>query len=181
MKEIIPLLLFLILISCKKDVADENNIVVTIETNREYVNEQDFFDDQNKSDTIYFDAEIDDCGEWGGPRENIKIYSNYKNEKILNYKKFKFNCDSTGYYYNLKNPELDFEKELVINQLEKNLIKKLFQDLMAAKINQKWISNAGSVYKLRSSDSTLYINILTDKTDFNEKYIEFKNELKLTK
>jgi len=121
---------------------------------------------------------IDVCSEWGGPKEYFKIYSNPQDQQILNYKKYKFNCDSIAFYYS-NDSLLQFKKNKILTDIDKKTLSQLFLDLMKAKINEVYGSNAGSVYHLKNSDSTLNISVITDKTDFNEKYIKFKDIMKL--
>lgn len=177
-------LAFLCLISCKqkkvKDYSSPMNQVNILE-----VEEEDFFKDYQygdvKRDTLYLNITLDDCGEWGGPKENIKIYVDSKDNYQLEYKRFKFNCDSIGYYYNQRSPLLDYKKVITLNKKEKDIVSSFFVDLMKAKINEEVYSNAGSVYQLFDRDSTLYLDIHSERKTIMKKFLGFKESLDLKK
>ena len=75
--------------------------------NTEYVfqeSKDNFFPElrvANVSDTVYLDAEIDDCGEWGGPKDRFVLYKDSLGSYKLNCVRHRFNCDSIPYYLSL--------------------------------------------------------------------------------
>jgi len=162
----------------------KDNVLIDIkitEEDRKYVNQNDFFEEYllyEHPDTIHLYAMIDECGEWGGPREEIKIYPISSKEFQLNYKKHKFNCDSISFYYN-NDSILDFDKKIILGKENKKELSDFFLKLMKAKINEKVKSNAGSVFSLVNSDSTMILSIHTGKTDIVDSYQSLIKKLNL--
>ncbi|GEM_PF-2480698 len=175
------LFVFFFFFSCYKK--DEALVDITLNSQeREYINKNDFFEEYKygdiKPDTIYLSVIIDDCGEWGGPREFFKIYVNKENEFVLHFDKYKFNCDSISYYYN-NDTILDIENKILLKDKEKQALSEFFKELMNAKIQEKLNSNAGSIFILHNTDSTMNVSIHTDKTNIVEKFNLLKKELNI--
>lgn len=179
MKNISTYIFIFFLISCNQKNKQEEIFEIKLDSNFTYVNESDFFED-NSLDSISLYVMDDICGEWGGPEEKIEIFSNSIGDKVLNYKKYKFNCDSIHFYYNSK-PIFDYEKSIILSDYEKGKISYFFEKLIKAKIQEKHRGNAGKIFYLKNNDSTLLISILTDKTDISESFNELKSDLKLSK
>lgn len=169
-----------LILNCKKN---ENEVLVEINLdspdNRKYVNETDFFEDLYLyKDTLHLYVNIAECGEWGGPREYIEIYNNPDESFILEYKKYKFNCDSIPKYYGNESI-LEIKRELNLSKKDKKYLSRFFTDLMKAKINEVHRSNAGSLFILNNTDSTMILEVVTDKTDIGDKFQSLKKKLKL--
>lgn len=179
MRNIFIYIFLFLLLSCNQKNKQEEIFEIKLDSNFTHVNESDFFDD-NLSDSISLFVMDDICGEWGGPEEKIEIFSNSIGDKVLNYKKYKFNCDSIDFYYN-SNPIFDYERSIILNDNEKSKISCFFEKLIKAKIQEKHGSNAGKIFHLQNSDTTLLISIVTDKTDISESFYLLKRDLKLTK
>jgi hypothetical protein len=132
-----------------------------------------------KLDTLYLSAIPNDCGEWGGPRDEFKMYVDSVNQYKLEYKRFKFSCDSIAYYRNIKKPILAREKLILIDKKSKVLVSEFFTEILKAKMNQRVPSNAGSWYWLRSRDSTLNIEVYSDRDEIKNKFLRFKKDIGL--
>ena len=173
------LMLFMLLASCK----DKSNEQITLVSPKAVVADNDFFPMYKggitKQDTISLFARIDDCGEWGGPEYTFKIYTNSIGQYYLDYKRFKFNCDSIPYYRSLKKLPLEKHTVLLLNKKSKAIISDFFTRLMKAKIKENVNSNAGSMYSLTSSDSTLMVNVYSDKDEIKDDFVQFKKKLGL--
>jgi len=178
-RNILTYVFIFLLISCNQKEKQEDILEIKLESNFIYVNESDFFEN-SYLDSISLFVIDDVCGEWGGPEEKIEIFSNSVGDKVLNYKKYKFNCDSIYFYYN-SNPIFDYERNIILNSNEKSKISSFFEKMIKAKIQEKHGGNAGKVFHLQNKDSTLLISIITDKTDISESFNILKKDLKLTK
>ena len=167
-------------LNCKKNENDSFfEINLDSPENRKYVNESDFFEDLYLyKDTLHLYVNIAECGEWGGPREYIEIYNNSDESFILDYKKYKFNCDSIPKYYG-NDSILDLKKEKILSKNDKKYLSRFFTDLMKAKINEVHMSNAGSLFLLNNTDSTMILEVITDKTDIGDKFQSLKKKLNL--
>lgn len=178
------IILFSVLIgisSCDKQKDDVLVDIKITDEDRKYVNKNDFFEEYllyKNSDTILLYTMIDKCGEWGGPKEEMKIFPIFTGEFQLNYRKHKFNCDSISFYYN-NNSILDFEKKIILGKENKKELSDFFLKLMKAKINERVNSNAGSVFSLVNSDSTIVLYIHTGKTDIVDSYQSLIKKLNL--
>ncbi len=165
------------ILSCeKKNENDFPDITIDFE-NKDYIDKSDFFESFH-SDTLEMYVNLDECGEWGGPKEIFKIYKKDKINFMLRYEKYKFSCDSISYYYGF-DTIIDYKKEIEINKIEKKLLSSFFEDLIKAKINEVQLGNFGSVYELNNSDSTLNILVYTNKTDIKKRFLRLKEKLKL--
>ena len=141
------------------------------------VKETIFFPRDHSNDTLYFNVSIDDCGEWGGPKEEFIIYIDSSDTYQLNYKRYRFNCDSIGVYADNRKKLLEFEKTITLDDPEKKVISDFLLDLMQAKIEEEIDSNAGSAYQVFKSDSTLMVDVASTKKDIELSYYKFKSNL----
>ncbi len=160
------------MVSCNKYEAAKN-LPVEIKTQTE---EDDFFPEYYSKDTLSLNVMIDDCGEWGGPEDEFRIYRDSLRQYTMDFKRYSFNCDSIGKYYGIDKP-LEFKKTLVMNDSSKKVISIFFVDLMKAKIQENLKSNGGSRYKLFNNDYTLLIDVYSDEKEIEEEYYKFKKGL----
>jgi hypothetical protein len=178
MKFYTALLVIVAMISCSKRT---DRVEPDIE--KQYTLDDDFFPEYKggaiKHDTIYLSVVIDDCGEWGGPRDEFKMYVDLSDEYRLNFKRFRFKCDSIGYYNSLDKLPLDRQEDLVLSARQKNILSNFYMLLMKAKMKECVNSNAGSLFSLRSNDSTLNIQVYSNKAEVKNDYINFKRALDL--
>ena len=97
------------------------------------------------------------CGEWGGDKEQIRVYRNHPNEKILlDYKKLIIDCDDP---YNQKENARIIEKDKIESNREiLVLVEKSIQNLINQKLsNDQVIAHSGIANYVISKDSTLII------------------------
>lgn len=178
MKFYTALLVIVAMISCSK-----RTDKVEPDIEKQYTLDDDFFPEYKggtiKHDTIYLSVVIDDCGEWGGPRDEFKMYVDVSNKYHLNYKRFRFKCDSIGYYNSLGKLPLDKQKDFILNARQKTILSNFYMLLMKAKMKEYVNSNAGSLYSLRSNDSTLNIQVYSNKDEVKDDYINFKRAMGL--
>lgn len=164
--------IFLLIVSCNKHEAVEN---LSVNLNPQTL-EEDFFPEYYSKDTLSLNVMIDDCGEWGGPEDEFRIYIDSLRQYRLDFKRYRFNCDSIGKYYGKEKP-LEFKKTFILNKVGKKAISDFLVDLMKAKIHENLKSNAGSGYQLFNNDSTLFINVSSTDKRIKEDYYEFKKNI----
>ena len=170
---------FLIIFSCTKS-KEEVIFEYNFENQENRMQQNKDFSKSFNNDTLFIKVELDECGEWGGPKEKIKIFKNINKELLLEYSKFKFNCDSIGEYYT-SNPKLDYKKTIHLNEKLQNKVAQYITELSNAKLYEYVYSNAGSIYEISKSDSTIYISIHTENKQIEEFYKNLKTELNLLK
>lgn len=151
--------------------------------NTEYVfqeSKDNFFPElrvANVSDTVYLDAEIDDCGEWGGPKDRFVLYKDSLGSYKLNCVRHRFNCDSIGFYYS-KPKSLEYCKTIVLEPAGKQAVTDFFKNLMVARVGEKY-TDWGNHFYLHNNDSTLVIKVKSDELDLENKFYHFKKQLGL--
>ena len=164
--------IFLLMVSCNKHEAMEN---LSANLNPQNL-EEDFFPEYYSNDTLSLNVMIDDCGEWGGPEDKFRIYIDSLMRYRLDFKRYRFNCDSIGKYYGEEKP-IEFEKALILNKDDKKIISGFLVHLMKAKIHEKLESDSGDGYKLFDNDSSLFISIRSTDKRIKEDYYKFKKDL----
>ncbi|RYJ41376.1 hypothetical protein [Flavobacterium beibuense] len=130
-----------------------------------------------KNDTLYLEVMIDDCGEFGGPSDNFKVYvDSYRNYR-LEYKRFRFNCDSIQYYYELETKPIGLKEDILLNDNKKRILSLFMENLLMGKVSEQVSTNAGSYYHLYNSDSTLNISVHSENGKLENEFYNFKKEL----
>lgn len=132
-----------------------------------------------KTDTLYLDVQIDNCGEWGGPRNEFKIYVDSENQYLMECRRYRFNCDSIGKYRQLYEKPLEYSRTFVLGSMHKKVVSAFFMNLMQAKISEHNGSNAGCIYWLHNNDSTLDIYVHTEQEKIEEDFYLFKKAFRL--
>jgi len=167
------------MVSCNKESDTEAN-----ELTQKIKNGNEFFPEYAvgdvKLDTLYLSVIPDDCGEWGGPRDEFKMYVDSVNHYNLEYKGFKFSCDSIDYYRNIRKPVLARRELLLLDAKSKDFLSDFFTEILKAKMQQKVHANAGSWLWLRSRDSTLNIEVYSGKDEIKKNFLMLKNNLGLS-
>lgn len=175
MKYAAALLLLLSLISC-----DKNASLDLYGDPSE--NEDDFFPEYQggdvRSDTLYLYVNLDDCGEWGGPPEKFRLYVDSLRQYQLEYKRYRFNCDSIDKYYSQQKP-LELATIIKMDESRKKTVSDFLVRVMRAKISEDVNSNAGSIYSIHSNDSTFDVEVYTTKERIKEDFYTFKKSLGL--
>ena len=106
---------------------------------------------------IYLIQINDKCGEWGGDKEQVRIYKNRPSDKILlDYKKLIINCDDP--YSQKETAQLNEKDKIESNNEILELIEASIHDLIDQKLsNEQQISHSGIANYVISKDSTLII------------------------
>lgn len=173
-------LLFTVIFSCDK----HNEKVIEKISNKQNTEEIFFFPKykfgDKKLDTLFLYVQLDDCGEWGGPKEDFKIYVNKENSYILNYKKYIFDCDSIGKHYSLPQ-KLDYSRNIVLKENDKKLIRSYILNLIEQKIMEEDTDHSANYFVLKNQDSTLNIVLASSKIQARETFMKLKTKLKLMK
>lgn len=181
MRNIAVLSLILVLVSsCNRNATNSRD---KIDENIMQRERNDFFmeDEYGIMDTLYMEVVLADCGECGGPLEEYKIYEDKEKMYRLEYKKYKYVCDSLDKYYG-KDPVVAKKQSLNLRVTERHLISDFFIEFMNEKVGKKpFTSHAGNVFILYNRDSTLFMRAYTDSKRIKDKYLEFKNSLGLSK
>ena len=166
------LLLLLGLISCSE--VNKHDMIISQQTPLDI----GFFPQFNSSDTLFLNVRIDDCGEWGGPEDEYRIYRDSLRRYVLDFERYKMNCDSINFYYSKQKP-LELKKKIVLNETTKKVISNLFVNIMQGKIEEYNGSNGGSIYELFTNDSTLFVRVHSAEKQIEKQYYEFKKGLGL--
>ncbi len=175
--------LLLLIVKCNQNNNNNNNnnnngILYNLDS-LEHEEDKDIFNMLYvNSDTLNLYADIRDCGEFGGHKEIIKIYSDRHNHRYnLNYKKYYSNCDSIGRY--LLNNKVEFESTIKLTEKNKKSIYHYIQKLLELKLNQRFYSNANNIFSVYKSDSTLVISVSDVDIRKLENYNKLIKDLKI--
>ncbi len=111
---------------------------------------------------IYF--ETNECGEFGGHEEHMKISKKNTERYKLEYEKYQVNCDSMvnvfdgiGYLRRPLNTLIN-KKEIEIDESKKQAILDFTNDMVKSKFNaEELISHSEIKMSIVNSDSTFYI------------------------
>lgn len=120
---------------------------------------------------------FDECGEWGGHTEKIIIQTISENNTYGMYYKYRFDCDSIGYYYGLPIDSLPVDVSYRFEIADKQLQAiKLFSLLMLNKCySEPNFNHYGYVFTIKSSN----INLFYDGLSFMDEYVKLKHDLKI--
>ncbi len=141
---ITTLLLVFLIISCNKE--------ESVSQHSEYL----FENILNHNDTIFIESQFQDCGEWGGHKEHIKIY--YSEKKILlNYIKYKVNCGNRNNVGQIIQ-EKDFSKTIVLSEIQSRGIMNYINNLMKLKFISESFGNSGNSFIVKNSTGSLHIS-----------------------
>ncbi|MCJ8153565.1 hypothetical protein MKJ01_07280 [Chryseobacterium sp. SSA4.19] len=138
------LLLVFLLISCNKEEPFSKNT------------EYSFEDILDHTDTLSINSRFDECGEWGGHKEYIKIYSSDKKE-ILKYTKYKVNCGNTNHVGQIIQTK-DFSKTIVLSKAQNKAVMYYMNNLLQLKFITQSFGNSGNSFSIKRSDGSLHIS-----------------------
>lgn len=132
---------------------------------------------QNLALTI--ETHFNECGEWGGNEEEIKVYSRRDKSLYLEYKKYYRNCDRIS-----EDDELTLQthKKIEINDQHKQLILEYIQALVEAKSREEINGErSGKYFSVKNEDESLKIEYIVDDGNlkFDRIYRQFITELGL--
>jgi len=144
-----------------------------------------FFDDHllfvSKEPFLNIYCQFEECGEWGGHEEYIKISK--KNEEVfqLEYEKYSVNCDTfvTEFdgrgYITLPKKELAMSKVIEVGDKEKKAILDFSHDMVESKFQEIFPGHAGLTLSISNSDSTFDISTYGGSPDHYLRLIERLN------
>ena len=141
----------------KKATAQEDFIALQEQTVSSVTQETDLLKIIDFYQEIYLIQRNDKCGEWGGDKEQLRIYKNNPDGRILlDYKKSIINCEDP---YSQKEPAKLIEKDRISSNREiLELIEKSIIDLTKHKISTPHsVSHSGIANYIISKDSTILI------------------------
>ena len=142
--------------------------------------DNDFFDPYvlgriNKQRNLKISARFNECGEWGGHKEEITVSADENSIFYANYKVFAYNCD-TAYNVGIDNNEKLLKDTIIlIDKTKKEAIKKYIYELVESKISER-IPTPNVYFSISNSDSSFVI-IARNKKAFNS-YLKFVNDLR---
>ena len=113
----------------------------------------------NHKNNLSIEARFDECGEWGGHKEIIKVFADSNKTIYANYQVFPFNCDSLDYYYTNQNLKPTIDKTIVFRDKEKKSVSDYLQRLTQSKTTERFPGHAGNIFTVVNSDSTLLIQV----------------------
>jgi hypothetical protein len=138
------------------------------------------FNAKNQTGYLSIETRFSECGEWGGHKEQIIIQADSDNSFHANYTVFPYDCDSLPYYIGINNLKPIINKTVAVNDKEKKSILDYVQRLMQSKIDERAFdgaTNAGNIFTLTNSDSSLFISLYNNKLSDIESYKQLITEL----
>ncbi|WP_312399073.1 hypothetical protein [Chryseobacterium sp.] len=150
MKTLILLLILIFFLNCSEKKIDKNS---------NYDQPKYSFENilsYGKEDTIFIKSRFQDCGEWGGHEELIKIYRSERKPK-LTYIKFRVDCgvrDSLGSIIQTKK----FIQHILLSNSQQLALMKYMNDLMKFKFLNEEISHSGNSFSLSNTQGDLKIS-----------------------
>jgi len=118
---------------------------------------------------------FDECGEWGGHFEKMKIYAVRKNKKIyLDYQRTEVDCnleESSSVY----SQDTIITKTIELSRANERAIVKYLESLVKSKITSRFPGHAGYYFEAEKSDSTFILK------SYDARESSMKNYLKLVK
>lgn len=168
---LIPFIFIISLLSsCQKQKSiqsEDNELFLNINELGEY----------NQRGNILLEAIFDECGEWGGHSEKIRIYVDSSMIAHARYMAYPFNCDSIEYYHDIKHIKPRFDTTIILdNQKQKSIITYMSR-LIQAKMTEKFPGHAGQTFAVSKSDSTLIIQVYDSKQKNINSYNQLLSEL----
>lgn len=132
-----------------------------------------------KEDTIFIKSRFQDCGEWGGHEELVKIYRSERKPK-LTYVKFKVDCgirNSLGQIIQTKK----FTQHILLSNSQQLVLMKYMNDLMKFQFLKEEISHSGNSFYLSNTKGDLKISHYGDQSLPLNSYNTLMTALKLPK
>jgi len=161
------ILTFILVISCSQNQDDA------------FFDESDLGAGGSKTSLIIY-ANFDECGEWGGHKEDLVIFAKSDNKFYATFKKSKVDCNQVGTLYGT--PEFhnsDYEKTFMLDANHKKAIKDYTQNLIQSKFSERHPGHAGKSFGIIKTDSTLIIDVYDNNSDNFKSYKELQKKLDL--
>jgi len=111
----------------------------------------------NNRKTLLLQTRNDRCGEWGGDKESIFIYSN-SNQKVYyaDYIKEVMQCDRP--YSDTSEREMTYKKKIIMEYETKLIAQQCITELAKMKLsNNFFVDHSGSINSAITSDSSIVI------------------------
>ena len=163
-KILIPFALLLLSCSSKKgSLKNYDKLIKTVEKMPEKKNPLGFL---SQSDTLQLSARFSECGEFGGHKEKILIYSNYKKEYFAKFTKDSIDLDCPN----------DFEEKALIvqdtiieiNKSKEKLIGNYLNKLYKRTIIGKTSDHDNDYFSAKTNHSGLSLYNVEPKKNWNE-------------
>jgi hypothetical protein len=132
-----------------------------------------------KTDTLFIKSRFEDCGEWGGHEELIKIYRSERKPK-LTYVKFKVDCgvrNSLGSIIQTK----QFTRHILLSNSQQLILMKYMTDLMKFQFLKEEISHSGNSFYVSNTKGDLRISHYGNQPLLLNSYNTLMTALKLQK
>jgi len=124
-------------------------------------------------------AYIEDCGEWGGHYEQMKLYALHKEKNIfLAYKKTNVDCnrqESDSTYLQ----DTIVSKTIKLSKANEKAIVSFLSELTTLKITSRFPGHAGNQFEVIKSDSTFYIKLYDGRKASLKNYKKLLEKLDL--
>lgn len=122
---------------------------------------------------------FNECGEWGGHFEKMKIYATHKSKKFyLDYKKTKVDCNlaESG---NVYSQDTIITKTIELNRANDKAIVNYLESLVKSKITSRFPGHSGNYFEAEKSDSTLTVKSYDSRKSSMENYLKLIKKLNL--
>ena len=130
------------------------------------------------TDTLEMSAYFDECGEFGGHREQIRIYKIEGSVPgdSLDTLGADLLIDTVKCASDNRKRILDKTKTKILTSDDKRVILKYVSELLENALNETWHSNAGKVYSVQCKMPKLAVSYLDDGQDWDGFY-EMRNSV----
>jgi len=175
MKQILPFLVLFLFFSCEEKVSQNGNRLFFGEVNTY---------GQNERTLLNINARFSECGEWGGNKENLKIFVKNKNiyeqnkEIYLEYIKIKMDCGTSE---KMTQPKESVEntKTILLNDENLNAITEYIEKMVNSKRYEEFPGHAGNSFSVYNSDSTLVVRNYSNDSKNERNFRKLMSKLNL--
>jgi len=157
---------FLILISCRK-----NPESATMEYALKNV--------LHYQDTLILKSRFEDCGEWGGHEEEMKVYRSGK-EIILNYIRYSVNCSERNGSGSIIQHKESSDR-LYLSDSQNRAVMDYVTALMKLKFMQQPVGNSGNRFSVENTAGDLHLSCYGSSDVLLENYNILMEELHFDK
>jgi hypothetical protein len=124
-------------------------------------------------------TQFDECGEWGGHNEGMKIYAKPKSKIFyLDYFRTSVDCnlqESSSTYFQ----DTVISKTIELNKVKEKVILKYLKSLVEAKVTSRFPGHSGNYFEAKKSDSTFYIQLIDGRKSTKGSYSKLLKKLDL--
>lgn len=122
---------------------------------------------------------FDECGEWGGHFEKMKIYATPKNKRFyLDYQRTKVDCnleESSSVY----SQDTIITKTIELSRANEKAIVLYLESLVKSKITSRFPGHSGNYFEAEKSDSTFTLKLYDARKSSIKKYLKLLQKLNL--